>query len=186
MDIATVYGTAAPPGRLWTALQQFGSALSGAAVRTIDLHDVPVDWADGRPLDESSAATRDAVGVLSRSAAVVLFAPVYRAAMPGALKNLLDQTPLDVLHGKVLGLVAMGASPHHYLAIDHEVRRLAAWFGAVVPPTSVYLASSSFADGELTPRASEELQEYAQSVTLLTTRLDGYDARPRPLAASGR
>ncbi|MFE3058736.1 NADPH-dependent FMN reductase [Nocardia sp. NPDC059239] len=184
MKIVSVYGTAARPGRLWSVLESFAAALPDASSHTtVDLHHKPVDWADGRPIGSLSKDTGEAVDLLAASDAVVLFAPVYRAAMPGVLKNLLDLTPLDALEGKVLGLVAMGASPHHYLAIDYEIRRLAAWFGAIVPATTVYLTGSSFVDGALGEQATGDVRSHARSVWELAGRLTDHPVEPRPLAA---
>ena len=47
-----------------------------------------------------------------------------------ALKNLLDHVPVEGLMGKACGVVAMGASDHHYLAIDTQIRPVLAWFSA--------------------------------------------------------
>ena len=38
----------------------------------------------------------------------------------------------------------MGATPHHYLGVDWQLRAVLAWFGALVVPTSVYLESAHF------------------------------------------
>lgn len=183
MNIVSVYGTAARPGRLWTAVDSFVDALPDDSHHIVDLHRNPVDWADGRPIESLSKASREAVDVLESSSAVVLFAPVYRAAMPGVLKNLLDLTPLEALEGKVIGLIAMGASPHHYLAIDYELRRLAAWFGALVPATTVYLTGSSFVDGVLSDKSAGDIRSHAGTVQRMAGLLSAHVTEPRPLAA---
>jgi hypothetical protein len=77
-------------------------------------------------------------GRLARSAqtlaelarAVVFAAPVYRASYPGVLKNLLDLLPVEALRAKPVGILAMGASAHHYLGVDTHLRAVLAWFGA--------------------------------------------------------
>ena len=89
------------------------------------------------------------VAALAAADVVLLASPVYRATFTGALKNLLDLTPLEALRGKPVGIVAMGASPHHYLGVDWHLRAVLAWFGALVAPTSVYLESAHFKDGRL-------------------------------------
>ena len=80
--------------------------------------------------------------------------PVYRGSYTGALKNLLDLTPVDALRNKPVGIVAMGATLHHYLGVDGQLRAVLAWFGALVLPTSVYLESSHFKDGQLADSAA--------------------------------
>ena len=51
----------------------------------------------------------------------------------------------------------MGATNHHYLGVDWHLRDVLAWFGAIVVPTSVYLSSSDFVDGNLSEEAQRDL-----------------------------
>ena len=46
--------------------------------------------------------------------------------------------------GKVCGLVGMGATDHHYLAVDTQLGPVLAWFGAHLVPVAVYLQSRQF------------------------------------------
>ena len=80
--------------------------------------------------------------------------PIFRATFTGALKNLLDLVPVEGLMGKLCGLLAMGASDHHYLAVDTQLRPVLAWFGAHPVPGGVYLQSRQFQEGKLTRRGS--------------------------------
>ena len=77
----------------------------------------------------SSAMTARASSGRSPTADAVLMAsPVYRGSYTGALKNLLDLTPVDALRNKPVGIVAMGATLHHYLGVDGQLR----WSARVV------------------------------------------------------
>jgi FMN reductase len=109
--------------------------------------------------------------------------PVYRGSYTGALKNLLDHTPLEALMGKPVGLIATGATDHHYLAIDQELRTLLAWFNAFVVPGSVYVQGSHFQGEELTDeRVRDHLRQLGESVVLLEARLRDAPMGPPPLA----
>jgi len=78
----------------------------------------------------------------------------------------------------------MGATQHHYLGVDWHLRDVLAWFGAVVAPTSVYLSSADFVEGELTGSAEAELEALAKTVCRLATALkDAGPFGPAPLAA---
>src|SRR5207245_1045816 len=127
-----------------------GSARAGEAARgdvaveVLNLAEAAVEICDGRPLDAYGAATQEAVARIAGAAAVLIGAPVYRASFPGVLKNLLDITPVEALQNKPVGIVAMGGSPHHYLAVDSQLRAVLAWFGALIAPTSVYLPVGDF------------------------------------------
>jgi len=116
---------------------------------------------------------------------VLLASPVYRGTFTGALKNLLDLAPVDALRSKPVGIVAMGATPHHYLGVDWHLRDVLAWFGALVAPTSVYLESAHFKDGALAdPGARAALTQLV--ATLLTMAAYPRDALDPPPLASGR
>jgi|SRR5438067_754328 len=180
-------GAATPPGRLATAVaaaaEMVRSWHSDVPVDILNLADTPVEICDGRSLDAYGQATRQAVARIAGAGAVLIAAPVYRASFPGVLKNLLDITPVEALQNKPVGIVAMGGSPHHYLAIDAQLRQVLAWFGALVAPTGVYLTGGDFRDGQLTSEsARKDLAALTGTLTLLM-RLDPAALGPLPLAA---
>jgi FMN reductase len=180
-------GAATPPGRLATAIAVAAEAARAGgdiAVDILNLAETPVEICDGRPLEAYGAATRQAVARIAAAAAVLIGAPVYRASFPGVLKNLLDITPVEALQNKPVGIVAMGGSPHHYLAVDGQLRHVLGWFGALVAPTSVYLTGGDFCDGQLTSEpARRDLAALSATLTTLLRRLDPDSLGPPPLAA---
>jgi FMN reductase len=181
-------GAATPPGRLAAAVQATAADMRGAArdveVDIMNLAETAIEICDGRPLEGYGVATRDAVGRTAAAASVLLAAPVYRASFPGVLKNLLDITPVAALQGKPVGIVAMGGSPHHYLAVDAQLRQVLGWFGALVAPTGVYLTGADFAEGRLTSEtARRDLAALADTLLLMARRLDPSILGPPPLAA---
>ena len=155
-----VVGAATPPGRLAAAVAAAAEAVRSNAediqVDVMNLAETPIDTCDGRPLDGYGADTRQAVDRIATAAAVLIAAPVYRASFPGVLKNLLDIVPVEALQGKPVGIVAMGGSAHHYLAVDTQLRQVLGWFGALVAPTGVYLTGADFRDGQLTAEAAHK------------------------------
>jgi len=117
---------------------------------------------------------------------VLLASPVYRGSFTGALKNLLDLTPLEALRAKPMGIVAMGATSHHYLGVDWQLRAVLAWFGALVVPTSVYLESGHFQDGRLVDAAAAAaLTDLVRALVAMTGHARD-QAGPPPLSAAGR
>jgi hypothetical protein len=96
----------------------------------------------------------------------------------------LDIVPVEALQGKPVGIVAMGGSTHHYLAVDTQLRQVLGWFGALVAPTGVYLTGVDFRDGALTSEsARKDLVALADTLMMLLRRLDPALLGPPPLAA---
>ena len=176
-------GAATPPGRLAAAADAIRSGAGDIGVDIMNLAETPIDTCDGRPLDGYGAETRRAVDRIAAAEAVLIAAPVYRASFPGVLKNLLDIAPVGALQGKPVGIVAMGGSAHHYLAVDTQLRQVLGWFGALVAPTGVYLTGADFREGQLTAEgACKDLVALAETLLLLLRRLDPALLGPTPLA----
>jgi FMN reductase len=181
-------GAATPPGRLAAAIAEVAEATRRDApdvgVDVLNLAETPIDICDGRPLDGYGSDTRRAVDRIAAAAAVLVAAPVYRASFPGVLKNLLDIVPVGALQAKPMGIVAMGGSAHHYLAVDTQLRAVLGWFGALVAPTSVYLTSADFRDGELASESARgDMTALAETLLALLRRVDPGSLGPIPLAA---
>lgn len=181
-------GAATPPGRLAAAIAFAADSARGSegnpAVEVINLAETPVEICDGRPLEAYGAATRQAVARIAAAGAVLIGAPVYRASFPGVLKNLLDIVPVEALQSKPVGIVAIGGSPHHYLAIDTQLRAVLAWFGALVAPTGIYLTGSDFQEGRLASDAARrDIAALNATLIALMRRLDRPALGPPPLAA---
>ncbi len=178
-------GAATPPGRLAAAIGFAAETAraGGSPVDILNLAEVPVDICDGRPLEQYGEPTRQAVARIAAANAVLIGAPVYRASFPGVLKNLLDITPVEALQQKPVGIVAIGGSPHHYLAVDGHLRLVLGWFGALVAPTGVYLTGGDFKDGQLaSDGARKDLAALIETLIALS-RLDPKSLGPTPLAA---
>ena len=104
------------------------------------------------PLPDAVAA---AVEAIASADLVVVATPVYRGSYTGLLKHLIDLVPQDALRGTPVLLAATGGSDEHSLVIDHELRPLFSFFGALTLPTGVYARDGDFVDGAV---ASEVLQ----------------------------
>jgi len=186
--LVAVVGAVTPPGRLNAAMQQAvdgAAARPGVAASLMSLADYRLGFADGRPLETLADDAPVLIRALAEADAVIFASPVYRGSFTGALKNLLDLTPVDVLRGKPTGIVAMGASTHHYLGVDWHLRAVLAWFGALVAPTSVYLESAHFKEGRLAdPAATVALSDLV--TTVLTLAAGPRDRLGPPPLAAGR
>ena len=185
-----IHGSVTSPGRLHQAL---ASALEAAAAHDssittelLHLGDHQISFADGRPAEAYGDDTQKVLEQVMAADMYLIATPIFRASFTGALKNLLDHIPVEVLMGKAVGFIGMGASDHHYLTVDSQLRPVLAWFGAHLVPGQVYLQSTHFKDGKpADPKAIAGLETLGKSVVALHKSLaDNADAAgPAPLAA---
>ena len=187
--LLAIHGTVTRPGRLYEAIQAALSGLEGIdnspATEILHLGDHRISFADGRPLSDYDDDTQAVVERVIAADMYLIATPVFRASFTGALKNLLDHIPVEGLQGKACGLIGMGATDHHFLSVDAQLRPVMAWFGAHVAPGMVYLQSRHFQDGQLADtQAVADLQSLARSVVSLhSASADGSLSGPPPLAA---
>jgi FMN reductase len=186
--IAAVLGSVTPPGRLNASLSAALKRANDAGhdVELLDLANLRLDFADGRPPAEHGDDSARVVEAISAAEVVVLASPVYRGTYTGALKNFLDLLPVEALLGKPVGIVAMGATTHHYLGVDFHLRDVLAWFGALVAPTSVYLSSADFNEGRPSEAAAQQLDGLIGTLTALAALAEGFTPLPPPLSAQRR
>lgn len=190
--LAVILGSLTPPGRLLNAVAAMVKTACethpGLTTEILNLADFRISFADGRPPEAYGDDTSMVVGRISTADLFILATPVYRASFTGALKNLLDHLPVESLMGKPCGIITMGATAHHFLGADWHLRNVLTWFGALVPPVSVYLASADFADGGPSIEALAELAALVDTLVRMgaMTPGDGRLLGPVPLAARRR
>jgi FMN reductase len=184
-SLVIVIGSATPPGRLHRAL---GTVAARAAERhpqltvtTFDLAELMIPFADGRLPAESGADTARVVDAVTTADAVILATPTYRGSLTGALKNLIDHLPVPALRDTPTAIAAMGASDHHFLGVDRHLRDILTFFGALTTPTSAYLTSRDFTDGEPSEDAVARLDTLVDTALLFAERLRGAAFGPQPL-----
>lgn len=187
MKLIGLVGSAVQSGRtrkgVEVALAAAVEASSAVASDLIDLAAERVSVFDGRRCEQYPDSTSDVISRLSDGDAFIIASPIYRGTYSGALKNVLDHLPLEALEGKVVGLIATGASLHHYLSIDYQLRGVLAWFNAYLLPGSVYLDDSAFSKGELVDFGKKSaLKELGNSLVSMATKLRGVAPMPSCVA----
>jgi FMN reductase len=178
-----ILGSTTPPGRMHRAVDGAieRAAARGTTADLIDLGTLDLGFANGTPpadLDDDTAAT---IAAIESARAVIFATPIYRGSLSGSLKNLIDLTPVPALQAKVVGIVAMGASDHHFLGAERHLRDVLTFFGAVVMPVAVYLNGTDFVDGVPGERAETVLDQLFAGVAATAAVLDGVDAVAEPL-----
>lgn len=153
----------------------------------LDLRDVTLSFCDGRPLNKYSDDTPQVVAHIQEADAYVIGTPIYRGSYTGSLKNLLDHVPVEAMMGKVAGLIATGATDHHFLSIDQELRPVLMWFNMHLVPGSVYVRGNQLQGNTV---ADEQVREYlrlfGEAVVDLHQRLQGGMQGPPPVSLWGR
>jgi len=186
-ELVGVLGSVTPPGRLRGALEAAlasAAAEPGVTAALFDLAELQLPFADGRTPEQIGGDTQRIVAAVQQAGAVLFASPVYRGTFTGALKNLLDLLPVEALAGKPCGILAMGATPHHFLGVDWHLRDVLAWFGAVPAPVSVYLTSADFEEGRLVAERRADLAELVAALLRLRRALQtAGPLGPPPLAA---
>ena len=182
-----ILGSTTPPGRMHRAIDGAieRAAARGTSADLIDLGTLDLGFANGTPPADLDDDTADAIAAIENAKAVIFATPIYRGSLSGSLKNLIDLTPVPALQGKVVGLVAMGASDHHFLGAERHLRDVLAFFGAVVTPVAAYLNGTDFTDGVPGERAETVLDQLFAGVAATAAALDGVEAlyEPLPLGA---
>lgn len=112
----------------------------------------------GRALHRGSAdlPLTDALDAIETADLLIVATPVYRGAYAGLFKHLFDLVHQDALSGVPVLLAATGGSARHSLVIEHQLRPLFAFFGAITLPIGVYAADADFVDGRI---ATPELED---------------------------
>jgi len=183
IDIRVILGSTTPPGRMHRAIDRAieRAAARGTSADLIDLGAIDLGFANGTPPADLDDDTADAIAAIENAKAVIFATPIYRGSLSGSLKNLIDLTPVPALQAKVVGIVAMGASDHHFLGAERHLRDVLTFFGAVVAPVAVYLNGTDFTDGVPGERAETVLDQLFTGVAATAAALDGVDAVAEPL-----
>ncbi|MEU6480770.1 CE1759 family FMN reductase [Streptomyces sp. NPDC047017] len=137
-----------------------------AEVRVIEARDLAVPIAhhltSGFPGPDLTAAL-DAVAAAD---ALIAVTPVFSASYSGLFKSFFDVLgawDADALRGTPVLIAATGGSARHSLVLDHALRPLFAFLGAVVVPTGVYAAAEDWGAQGLPERIERAAGELAAS-----------------------
>ncbi len=137
-----------------------------ASVTFVDVREVAMEATSAiLNAGRRSTALEAANEALAGADAVIAVTPVFAGSYSGLFKSFFDQLDPDVLRGTPVLVAATGGSERHSLVLDHALRPLFAYFGALVLPTGVFAATSDFggaaANGqglaERVDRAADEL-----------------------------
>jgi FMN reductase len=145
--IVGISGSLSKNSRTSIVIQQVLDAatrVEGVTAEMLEVSEANLVFCDGRQPDKYEGDTKRALDLVIAADAYVIGSPMYRGSYTGSFKNLFDLLPNDALKGKPVGLTATGGSDHHYLALEHQLRPLVAFFNAYSMPTVVYAQNANF------------------------------------------
>ncbi|WP_144920779.1 NADPH-dependent FMN reductase [Halorubrum salsamenti] len=182
-----IVGSVSADSRTRTAVEvALDAAAERHAVETDVLHlaDYDLETADGRGIDNYEGDTAEALDRIVEADAYVVGTPVYRGSYSGALKNLLDMVPRGQWQGDAapfenaaVGLVATGATDHHFLAVDQELRPAFAFFGAHAVGGATYADADQFEEGTIDDAdLRDRLELLGEATVELSVAIDDADA----------
>lgn len=174
-------------GRLATAVT---AALTerdvDAQVTTIELRAHAHDLADNLLTSfasETLQATKDAV---AGADALVAVTPIFSASYNGLFKTFFDVLDDSALRGKPVLLGATAGTARHSLALEHALRPLFAYLGALTVPTAVFAAAEDWGnDSSVDAGLAARIQRAgAELADLLATRQPTAAVDPLTITAS--
>ncbi|MFY0409665.1 FMN reductase [Solicola sp. PLA-1-18] len=126
------------------------ATVRGLDVRTpvVEVRDVAHELTDRLLTGFATGDLASALETVGGADGVVAVTPVFSASYSGLFKSFFDVLDERALAGVPVLVGATGGSVRHSLAIDHAVRPLFSYLGALVVPTGVYAASADWGSAE--------------------------------------
>jgi FMN reductase len=148
-----------------------------ARVVTVDLRPVAVDLTAMLLTGVASPALRAATDAVTAASGVVAVSPIFSGSYNGLFKTFFDVLDDGALDGVPVLLGATAGTARHSLAIEHALRPLFAYLGALTVPTGVFAATDDFghsagvrADDDVAPLADRVARGGAELAALIATR----------------
>lgn len=124
-------------------LEESGSEV---ALSMIELRNVGKDIGIAQATGSISPELGRMLDTVAGADAVVVGAPVYKAAPSGLLKSFLDLADDDIMLATPVVLSATAGTPRHALVPDEQMRSLFAYLRALPVPTSVFAATEDYSN----------------------------------------
>ena len=122
----------------------------------------------------ASPALREALRTVTHADGLVAVSPIYSGSYNGLFKTFFDVVEKDALADLPVLLGATAGTARHSLAIEHALRPLFAYLGAVAAPTGVFAATDDFGhsagvrpDDDVAPLADRVAQGGAELARLV-------------------
>ncbi|MBI4899310.1 MAG: FMN reductase [Actinobacteria bacterium] len=123
------------------ALRSHGEA---ADVHVIELRELAHPLADHLLTGFPTGELAQAIEMVRKADGLVVVTPVFAASYSGLFKMFFEVLDKDLLRGKPVLLGATAGTARHSLVLEHAMRPLFSYLGAVTVPTAVFAATEDF------------------------------------------
>jgi FMN reductase len=176
--IVVVSGNLGTPSKTLILAKQILAAVA-AIIDTEEeiyqLADLASTFGPARHIGELDDAGKAVIRSIESADILVAVTPVYKASYTGLFKHLFDFVdPLAINEVPVI-IGATGGSEKHALILEHQLRPLFGFFGAITAPSGIYATDNSFENGEITDKIVHEriLSAARQVARLVQKRVSG-------------
>lgn len=128
------------------ALAERGEA---ADTTTIELRDHAQDLVNNLLTGFGSERLEATIDRVLRADGLIAVSPVFNASFSGLFKVFFDVIEADALRAMPVLIGATGGTARHSLMIEHAMRPLFAYLGALPVPTGVFAASEDWGQAEM-------------------------------------
>ena len=136
-------------------------------VRVVDLREHAHQVIDALLTGFPTGSLRDALADVTGADALVAVTPTFQGSYSGLFKSFLDLVEAGSLRGVPVLLAATGGTERHSLVIEHALRPLFSYLGALTVPTGVYAATADFGGAGSAPLAARVDRAAAELAALL-------------------
>lgn len=139
------------------------AAAGDLEVTTLELRDHAHEITDALLNHFASGSLRTSLDDVRTADGLIVVTPTFNASYSGLFKSFFDIVEHGDLRGTPVLLAATGGTERHSLVVEHALRPMFSYLGALTAPTAVYAASSDWGStgGELQARITRAGREFA-------------------------
>lgn len=157
LRVVGVSGSTRRPSRTSALIAAIAAEAGRRREIDFELHDVAgmgpgLGAFDRNELPEPVLAALDAIETAD---ALIVGSPIYKGSYTGLFKHLFDFVDPAALAGRPVVLAATGGGRRHALAVEHQLRPLFGFFGALTLPTAVYASDEDVRGEHVTEPATQ-------------------------------
>jgi FMN reductase len=152
-------------------------------VEVVEVREVAHDLTNMLLTGFASAKLQAVLDAVVRADGLIAVSPIFSGSFSGMFKNFFDALPAGALAGRPVLLGATAGSARHSLALEHGLRPLFAYLGALTAPTAVFAATEDF--GRSAGSTTDDATPLATRVDRAAEELAELVARAKPRTVSG-